>query len=337
MTLGIEKSWEYVQDVIRLFGGTLIKNKLSRVDSCIDMPEVRMEEFATPFLQKHYVCRSQHTNFYRDGNEVNSLAIGKEPKCRIYDKVLEVNYRTDVDKYYTLVSRRWNNVCPSTAARVEWQIRRATIKELGIDSVEDWLEKRSGVFNYLFAWLRLVDTEGRGFDRRNPERFKTLGIWQKAHEAFLSWADSSVSEVQRSKPVWGDASPKILRDMIGGCCLSLIAKSAEPWEGVGPFLLKVVLELKRWMTEKTIGEVQREFEARRYKVLTLRPPGTELEVPNDPDEFYWRAWQTEIEAVIHGKILHFGEDNSPLDMNDWDDPRVLARIIGMDNDMEEAA
>lgn len=337
MTLGIEKCWQQVKDIIRLFGGTLLQNKLSRVDSCIDMPEVRMEEFATPFLKKQYVCRSRYTNFYRDGNEVNSLSIGKEPRCRIYDKVLEVNARSDADKFYTLVSNRWNNTYPSTSARVEWQIRRNTIKELGIDSVEDWLEKRAGVINYLFGWLRLVDTEGRDFDRRNPDRYKTLPIWETAHQAFLSWANSSVVEISRKKTISNDASPKLLRDMIGGCALSLMAKRAGEWEGIGPFLFQITMEMKRWVIERTAAVVQREFEFRRYKVAVNRPQETDLVIPTEPNDSYWRAWLWEIEAAANGRHIHFGEDDSPLDMSNWDDPRVAARIFRMDNEEREAA
>jgi len=334
MTLGLDLCWESVQSVVKLFGGTLLQNKVSRVDSCIDMPGIPMEEFVQPFLNKEFVCRSKLTNFYRDGEVVNSLSIGKEPKCRIYDKIKETNSRTDFDKFSMLLEHRWNREIPVTATRVEWQIRRSTIKELGIDSIEDWIEKRTGVFNYLFSWLRLVDTEGKEFDRRNPDRYKTLRIWEITHESFVAWSQSPTCAVDRKKPTFNVASPQLLRDMIGGCALSLIAKRATKWEGIGPFLLEVIMELKRWVREKTPSEIYQQFKNRRNKVAVKRPQLDELIIPEQIDESYWNAWLLEFEEAINGRRKSQPSEDGDLDMNNWDDPRVIAQILGMDDDEE---
>jgi hypothetical protein len=246
-------------------------NKLSRVDSCVDLPGAAMAEFIEPYQRDDFVCRASRDGSNREHREINGFTIGKEPLCRIYEKVKEMQEHSDHAKLTTLLKVRWNNSMPAEAPRVEWQIRRHTIKELGVDGVEDWFAKRSGILRYLFTCLRFVDTGGQPFDRKHPERYATLPIWEAVERSFLAWSDSPIKFVVRIKPELGQAEPAVLRSMIGGCGLTLLAQDAEFWPGKNGLAEHINREVRVWLTTAQEERLEREWWKRRqaFKALAL--------------------------------------------------------------------
>ncbi|GAA4424242.1 hypothetical protein [Bremerella cremea] len=309
MTQGLERCLADIHAFLDLFGGLLLENKLSRVDSCIDLPGVPMDRFAKAMSQRHYICRAKLAQHFLDGADMTSVSIGKEPKCRIYDKVAELHARTDVPKLQAILNARWNGEFPETATRIEWQIRRKTIKQFGINSVEDWIEKRSGVFNYLFEWLRILDTEGRKFDPQNSDRYPTLELWKMAHEVFLNWSNSPIQTVERRRSKQ-DASPQRIRDMLGGCALSLVARQEREWDGLDNFERQVLEQLRRWIAKKTPEEVEREFQLRQSAFLAKLPPSEDLEMPDRSLRQDWATWLAELVPDAFNKFEDDDHDTS---------------------------
>jgi hypothetical protein len=103
-------------------------------------------------------------------------------KVRVYDKFHEAN--RVVEKIAAVVQYRWGYFT-ATATRVEFQVRRETLKEFGIDTVDDWFSKRGAVCEYLcHDWFRLTNAP---VDRNHADRSETLPEWLTVQQAFASW------------------------------------------------------------------------------------------------------------------------------------------------------
>ena len=138
--------------------------------------------------------------FGEEGKEVKSglrLGLG-DIMLRIYDKVLEL--KRDVAKQ-SLFASVWGkaeyNEQPVT--RVEFQLRRPVLRQLGVDTYTDLLEKVSGVWKYCtFGWAVLcaeaVDMENRHQDRATRHEF-----WQEIQKA--DWGSYQPVERMKIRPL----------------------------------------------------------------------------------------------------------------------------------------
>ncbi len=173
-------------------GATLVRNKVSRVDACVDLPNIPVSVFVKPFLAGQFVARARKRSDYfqgmqgsthYEGEESTGFAIGKSPlMLRVYDKLKEC--RSKPEKLLLLKKRRWGGL-PDCATRVEFEIGRAQLKKHGVDSLEDWLEKRAAICEKLSSkWFRL--TEGP-VDRKHADRAGTLPDWEAVRGAFAGW------------------------------------------------------------------------------------------------------------------------------------------------------
>lgn len=183
---GAEECYEYTKRMIKSLGGRIIKNRLSRVDICLDMPGQAIEPFDRAFLEDRIICRAVARKRYT-GTGV-TVEVGQAPlKCRIYDKKAEVELKANPIKKLCMLYYRWNKVLPEAATRIEFELRRDALKDRGIDAVEDYYTKRADLVSYLtHEWIRFTTYQ---VDRENNNQSKaeTLPIWLKAREAFLNW------------------------------------------------------------------------------------------------------------------------------------------------------
>jgi len=184
---GVTECYEKANRMIEALGGKIVRNKLSRVDICLDMPEVEIDPLDRAFLEKRYICRAVATA--RHSGTGVTIAFGKSPlMCRIYDKKAEVALKANPHKNLCMRVYRWKcNEMPSAATRVEFELRREALKERGIDTVEDYYAKRADLVHYLTNWLRFtankVDRENK-----NQSKARTLPLWNKVRKAFKRWA-----------------------------------------------------------------------------------------------------------------------------------------------------
>ncbi len=197
MRLGAERVWGLAQESLRSIGCILERNKLSRVDPCVDMPEMRIQSLCEPYSAGNYVTRARASTYfeYEDhvvetNSEVHSFGrrqtgfvVGQGSlKLRVYDKCREAN--KVVEKITAAVDHRWGYWTP-WASRVEFRIRRETLKDFGVDTVADWFAKRAEICEYLCTkWFRL--TSGP-VDRDHADRAETLPEWQLIQQAFAAW------------------------------------------------------------------------------------------------------------------------------------------------------
>jgi hypothetical protein len=198
MSEGPERVWQQIQDALEDLGAKLVANKLSRVDACIDLPGVKVEQFTRPYAEGHYVTRARKAAeheyeemftdlsgaTYRLGSRSTGVTVGScDILLRIYDKAHELRFQPE--KRHLMLHRRWGEPVIH-ASRVEFQVRRERLKSLGVDSFNDWLAKRGKVLEYLTEkWFRF--TEGP-YNSKHSGRTPTLGAWQLVQRRAQEWA-----------------------------------------------------------------------------------------------------------------------------------------------------
>ncbi len=220
MRRGFDTVWALMQDYVKALGGRIRTNKISRVDVCVDLADVSVEEFCTPFSQNWVVSRARQRDLYESGVFISShkvgrrptgFAIGKTPlRLRVYDKLLEVS--KSPEKLPLLATKRWGYL-PMCATRVEYQISRAKLKQFGVDTVEDWIEKRLAIVGKLtLEWFRLTDGP---VDQKHANRSPVLPLWLKAREAFFEWCLGSSDVLLEPLPKLHVDMSKQIKQIVG--------------------------------------------------------------------------------------------------------------------------
>jgi hypothetical protein len=120
---------------------------------------------------------------YRVGRRDSGVTLGKDTMIRIYDKLLQM--RNDPEKQ-AVFHARWGMI-PETATRIEFQLRRDSIRRLAgaghIDTVEDYMRDRESIWRYLTeSWFRITDGPVDS-KNNNRNRAKTWPIWSMVQGA----------------------------------------------------------------------------------------------------------------------------------------------------------
>lgn len=245
IALGLDEMWKRVAAHIDCEGGEIESVKVSRMDFCIDLVDVPVNGFNELFQNEQYITRARKTGIYytenpdrwesgqfRDGRRCTGFKMGGEIMLRIYDKAYEV--RKDERKLEHMIEKRWGGRMPETATRVEFQLRRESLKSLGIDTLSDWMENKGGVIRYLVErWVRFVEP----FDKNHYDLAKVHPLWERVASSMIRVADGTDSEpakrTQRAKkPVSAQ-----LTSMVLGCLTSMAAMSGKQLETVQDLML----------------------------------------------------------------------------------------------------
>lgn len=189
MRHGFETVWGLMQYVVEQLGCEIVRNKLSRVDPRIDLPEIPVGMFADPFRCDWFVTRAKGSGKYAQTESVGEYSsskrstgftVGKHPLIlRVYDKLKES--QRDLLKLAVLKAQRWDGL-PRAATRIEIELGRKKLKQKGIDTVEDWIAKRGDLINLIMRdWFRLTEEP---VDRQHANRAKTHPLWEMARTQF---------------------------------------------------------------------------------------------------------------------------------------------------------
>ena len=220
MRLGFDRVWALMQDYVEALGGRIRTNKISRVDVCVDLADVSVEDFCTPFSQNWVVSRARQRDLYESGVFISShksgrrstgFAIGKTPlRLRVYDKFLESS--KSPGKLPLLITMRWGYQ-PMCATRVEYQISRAKLKQYGVDTVGDWIKKRLAIVDKLtLEWFRLTDGP---VDQKHANRAAVHPLWIKTREAFFEWCLGSPDVLLEPLPKLHVDMSKQIKQIVG--------------------------------------------------------------------------------------------------------------------------
>lgn len=198
--------WRRAQAALREAGATLIANKVSRVDACVDLARTELAPLQEAFVRGEYVTRArsagehsvdecfvvdEHHDGYYTGRRPSGFDVGRgDVRLRVYDKWLQC--RREPELLALMHERRWGSL-GGHAIRAEFQLRREKLKQLGVDTFNNWCAKRASIVSYLSRdWFRL--TSGP-VDRRHPENAVTHRVWRTIQQAFEEWAGEPAAEL----------------------------------------------------------------------------------------------------------------------------------------------
>ena len=197
---GLKPVYASVVETITGLGGKIAGHVLSEVHACVDMPDVDVAEFCRRFHARQYVTRARNNNTHAAGTEPEmyvrehgsglrptGFEIGGAVRLCVYEKRWEV--RNSPTKKAVLENCRWGKEVYQ-AVRVEFKMRRETLKIYGIHTVEDWEREKGGMVHWLtHDWFRMTETK---VNRTNTTRTVTWKMWERVQDLFADWAGSGV-------------------------------------------------------------------------------------------------------------------------------------------------
>ena len=168
----------FILKFIELQGGTIRNIKITRLDLCLDtlFPTGLWESDICAYK----MTRASSTGRFDTHNRLSGISIGKGNICaRLYDKPLEIKQKSKKTWLYPI----WGiNKPPENykIIRVEFQLRREAIKELGLHDLDSLFEDINEVWAYCTQkWLIFRDQP----DKQAHQR-KTLPWWEIIQNGF---------------------------------------------------------------------------------------------------------------------------------------------------------
>jgi len=216
---GVVESIDRIMTLLKSVGAMPASIKASRIDVCVDL--LIQSPFWCRLLEEHVVTRAKAKCARGFGRGFSGLEIGGgELRGRLYDKDLEIRMKSKKFWMYDI----WNineGELPEElrVIRIEFQLRREALKELGIDSIWTFVNHPRNLWAYCTrCWLKFTD---------NPEtetRFQvTLPFWKTVQEGFLG--GQCGTPLIRAKAV--NVKKKQLAHQMLGQLTSLIAIDSE--------------------------------------------------------------------------------------------------------------
>jgi hypothetical protein len=229
-----------VERLIKTMGGTIVRNTVSEVHPCADFIGLDIEELPIDKYD-HWITRANRYNCYQDRTRMSGITLdqteGELPKgspntiliretgivfgsgsimLRIYDKQLEIKRNPSKQSVFNSV---WeiDEHRDTAVTRVEFQLRRDVLKQMGINTLKDLEKKKVGLWRYCTEeWTRL---SVKPVDRKNRHQDRSL-IHPWWHEVQQINFGSDYHQVFRKK-VEPSKNIEVLTDMMAGCALSL--------------------------------------------------------------------------------------------------------------------
>lgn len=168
---GIRPATDLVRSVIESLGGAVLRMQPSRVDLAADF--LIPGGLSFDFLRAHRCPAQLHLNPHLDGDTLETLYIGAKSspiQLRLYHKSLEIQR----NPLKTWIKEIWGEANPVDVWRIEFQLRRTVLREMGVETVDDLITKVAGLWVYLTgSWFSL-----RVHDNPNPTRRTIHPFWQ---------------------------------------------------------------------------------------------------------------------------------------------------------------
>lgn len=210
-----------VDRILRLLdrsGASVTSVKPSRVDLCLDI--TFPEELWSKELASYQVTRAIDTALHLRRPNLTGINVGRGGiSARIYDKPLEIRQRASKKEWMFDIWRLKEVPEGYRIIRIEFQLRREVLKELGIDTIDDLFEYGANAWRYCTEnWLKFQDRPGKHHTQRS-----TVPWWQLVQNGFFG--------IQGADPLIRDrairADMKQLRDQIIGLASSVTALHME--------------------------------------------------------------------------------------------------------------
>jgi len=174
---GPEYCVDFVREILTANGAENILMKPSRLDLCVDM--LLPDNEWNKELGDRRVSRARKAATYEDGKKVTGFSVGRGTlSARLYDKALEIKQQSKKEWMYH-VWRLKKVPKGMKVIRVEFQVLRQGLKEVGVDFLEECFENIERIWTYLTRnWLK-YQTPGKHHTQR-----KTLPFWIAVQDGF---------------------------------------------------------------------------------------------------------------------------------------------------------
>jgi hypothetical protein len=220
-TRGVEPAVARVVAFLEALGGMVVRSQVSRCDFCADFQIP--EGISFDFLREHRVSRSPEQRPYLNGERLETYYVGSGQGCvqaRIYDKALEVLQAGEKLWFADI----WKLTEIRDVWRVEFQLRREALKQLGIETLANLVERAGGAWAYLTdSWLSFRVNDNENVSRRTPHLW-----WSAVQEVGRDYGAQLAVKREYSKG--GQAPSEWYVSHGGGCLLGFAAR-----EGIEDF------------------------------------------------------------------------------------------------------
>lgn len=164
-TIGPWAAVDRIRRLVEHVGGNVVEVKVNRLDVCMDVM-LDDGEIRSSMTDENIVCRSKDTTNRYHMRKINAIEIGgisSTLKARIYDKPLELK-KSGKDWQWAVWGMEGPEDLPKDKRifRVEFQLRREKLKEVGYGDLSDVLERIPDLWDYLTRkWLRFADDSSK--------------------------------------------------------------------------------------------------------------------------------------------------------------------------------
>ncbi|AUM63544.1 replication initiation factor [Brevibacillus laterosporus] len=187
---GCKHAYQNFLDWFSNFDATLLTNKLSRTDICVDTDEVTFKQIDSKGVVSR--ARKKEERFvpseFSEGREFSGLKIGARGglHCRIYNKLIELTVSGKSWFKQIWLDNGWAE--SKVVWRVEFEIRRQVLKQFSINTIEELLQKEDRLWAYLTGdWLSI-----RQPSKDNVSRWKVKRKWKIIENAGLNYQPSPI-------------------------------------------------------------------------------------------------------------------------------------------------
>ena len=265
---GLKPVFESFVETLSATGGKIGADTLSEVHVCVDLPEVGIEEFVDRYNKRWWVSRAKQScthevssddvakaSKHAYGLESTGFELGTTIQLCVYEKRREVQHC--ITKKAILEAVRWGGPVEK-AVRVEFKVRRDTLKSRGINSLEDWEREKGGFIAWLAEdWFRM--TEGP-VDRTNTSRAKTWSTWRIVQALFSEWAGTGPKPPKLGMGIHLD--PKSLIQQAVGCIAQAMALRGMGASNMNDFIDAAMRLLKGYsVTDEVLSKLEKKFSA----------------------------------------------------------------------------
>lgn len=182
---GIDEAHRQTLRVVSdLYGQEPEREQVSRVDAFAD---TLWPNRFYPVDAEKFVTKAKSKTVFYDGSNVSGFVFGKgNIMARVYNKALELR-RSGKDWLYDL----WGVSQDSEVWRVEFQLRREALKELGIETFDDLMNASQSLWDYLTGkWL---------YARKASKKTRLVRFWERVQAAKFAGGDNSVPLIKRER------------------------------------------------------------------------------------------------------------------------------------------
>ena len=177
-THGVDASVQRVLSLLQVAGGRIESIKLSRVDMCVDiqLPDACWNDD----IRHHCNTRARKIDPHDSNNQLTGFSIGRgDISARLYDKVKEITEKSLKLWMFDIWGIDWAD-SRYKIIRVEFQLRRTTLREMGISEYEQLSTGLPYIWHTCtHKWLRLVEGNAK-----HSVRQKLLSWWEVVQDGF---------------------------------------------------------------------------------------------------------------------------------------------------------